>query len=101
MQCLVAAGFQIQREEEEEEKDGGGGGGGRTPSGAGQGATMIVGDEEEEEEGEMGIVLPGARVLVMIEPDMMVRQTEWTAWYDACKTVRDRLEEELTRVRRL
>jgi len=72
MHCLVAAGFQVQREEEE---------------------------EEGGEEG--GIVLPGARVLVMVEPDMMVKQAEWTAWYDACKGVRDRLQEEVTRVRRL
>jgi len=100
MRCLVAAGFQMQREEEEEGKDGGREGGARRPSGTGQGSTVIGGDEEEEEK-EGGIVLPGARVLVMIEPDMMERQAEWTAWYDACKGVRDRLEEELTRVRRL
>ena len=103
MQCLVAAGFQVQREEEEEGKEGGG----RTPSGAGgqggQGEGAVVGEEEVEGEGEEegGIVLPGARVLVMVEPDMMVRQAEWTAWYDACKGVRDRLQEEVTRVRRL
>jgi hypothetical protein len=103
MHCLVAAGFQVQREEEEEGKEGGGGEG-RTPSGAGQGEGVVVGEgEEEEEEGgeEGGIVLPGARVLVMVEPDMMVKQAEWTAWYDACKGVRDRLQEEVTRVRRL
>ncbi|KAM3572650.1 hypothetical protein VYU27_005337 [Nannochloropsis oceanica] len=78
MRCLVAAGFQMQREEEEEGKDGGREGGARRPSGTGQGSTVIGGDEEEEEK-EGGIVLPGARVLVMIEPDMMERQAEWTA----------------------
>lgn len=98
----MAAGFQVQREEEDEGGKGGQGEDSRTADGAGQEGSSLREDGGSGVEGKEGeIALPGARVLLMIEPDMMRHQEEWTVWYDTCKGVRDLLQQEEARVKRL
>ncbi len=89
--CLLAAGFRVQREEIDVTAN---------ASGAGQGHEKV--DEEEAATGaEATTTMPGGRVFCIEEPDIGGEQKKWTEWYDTVKGVRDRLQEEATRVKRL
>ncbi len=82
VEALVAAGFTPQRED-------------TAPQPAAEGGAA------EEAAAPAPPLLPGQvaqayqRVFVMHEPE--VTSSEWTAWYDRVKAVRDRLQEEATR----